>query len=99
MSAVAQDKLAAGREAFSAQQWERAFELLSVADAAQALAPEDLECLADAACWSRRYDEMLELLERAEAGFERDGYSASEPHPLALKGLTEPLDVVEVGWR
>lgn len=28
-----------------------------------------------------------------------DGYSASEPHPLGLKGLAEPLDVVEVGWR
>jgi class 3 adenylate cyclase len=28
-----------------------------------------------------------------------DGYSASTPHPLSLKGLAEPLNVVEVGWQ
>jgi hypothetical protein len=73
MSAVVQDPLAAGREAFSGQQWERAYELLSAADAARTLLPEDLERMSDAACWTRRYEEMLELLERAEVGFERNG--------------------------
>jgi hypothetical protein len=73
LSAVVEDPLAAGREAFCAQRWERAYEQLSVADAAHALLPEDLERLSDAACWTRRYDEMLELLERAEVGFERNG--------------------------
>ncbi len=73
MSAVAQDPLSAGREAFSAEQWERAYELLSAADAEHALAPADLERLSNAAQWTRRYDGMLDLLERAEAGFEREG--------------------------
>jgi class 3 adenylate cyclase len=73
VSAVAQGPLAAGREAFSAQEWERAYELLSTADAEQVLIPADVERLSEAACWTRRYDEMLELLERAEAGFERAG--------------------------
>jgi class 3 adenylate cyclase len=73
MSAVGEDQLAAGREAFSAGQWERAYGLLSAADAEHALDPVDVERLSDAACWTRRYDEMLDLLERAEAGFERAG--------------------------
>lgn len=71
MSAVAQGPLSAGREAFSAHEWERAYELLRAADAQRGLAPVDLERLSEAACWTSRYDEMLELLERAEAGFER----------------------------
>ncbi len=57
----------------SAQEWEWAYELLNTADAEQVLAPADLERLSEAACWTGRYDEMLEVLERAEAGFERDG--------------------------
>lgn len=73
MSAVSQDPLPAGREAFWAGQWERAYELLSAAEAERGLPPADLERLSEAACWTRRYDEMLELLERAEAGYERDG--------------------------
>ena len=73
MSAVAEDPLVSGREAFLAQQWERAYELFRAVDAAEGLRAEDLERLSDAACWTRRYDEMLELLERAEVGFERDG--------------------------
>src|SRR3974390_1050352 len=73
MSAVAKDQLAAGREAFSAGHWERAHGLLSAADAEHALLPADVERLSDASCWTRRYDDMLQLLERAEAGFERAG--------------------------
>ncbi len=73
MSAVTEDPLHAGRAAFSAGQWERAHELLGSADAAQTLGPADLEQLSEAACWTRRYDEMLELLERAVAAYERDG--------------------------
>ena len=47
--------------------------LLSKADAERALAAVDLECLSDAARWTRRYEAMLGLLERAEVGFERAG--------------------------
>jgi len=73
MSAVSHDPLRDGREAFSAQEWDRAYALLSIADAELGLPPADLERISEAACWTRRYDEMLELLERAEAGYERDG--------------------------
>ena len=73
MSAVTGDPRSAGREAFSAGRWERAYELLSALDVAQPLPPDELELLSEAACWTRRYDEMLDLLERAEAGYERDG--------------------------
>lgn len=72
MSAVSRDPLSLGREAFLACKWERAYELLSTIDAERGLPPADLERLSEAACWTRRYDEMLELLERAEAGYERD---------------------------
>jgi class 3 adenylate cyclase len=101
VSAVAKDPLPAGREAFSAQDWQRAYELLSIADAGQVLAPADLERLSEAACWTGRYDEMLELLERAEAGFERDG----DPRGAARMALTltrehyqRNHDAVMRGW-
>lgn len=73
MSTVIDDPLTGGREAFAAQQWQRAYELLKAADAQQPLPAADLDRLVDAACWTRRYDEMLDLLERAEAAYERDG--------------------------
>lgn len=73
MTSVAEDPLTAGRAAFSARQWERAYELLTAADADSTLAPENLERLSQSAQWTRRYDHMLELLERAEVGFERAG--------------------------
>jgi class 3 adenylate cyclase len=71
MSGVVQDPLLGGREAFTAQDWERAYGLFSAADALEPLAPADLERMSEAACWTRRYDDMLDLLERAEAGYER----------------------------
>ncbi|HUO72808.1 MAG TPA: adenylate/guanylate cyclase domain-containing protein [Solirubrobacteraceae bacterium] len=73
MSMVAPDPLAAGRDAFARRHWEDAFGLLTAADRERPLAPRDIESLAEAACWTRRYDDMLELLERAEAGYEREG--------------------------
>ncbi|HTZ86984.1 MAG TPA: adenylate/guanylate cyclase domain-containing protein [Solirubrobacteraceae bacterium] len=72
MSAVAQHLERGAREAFAERRWERAYEQFSAADSERPLAPADLERLSEAACWTRRYDEMLELLERAEAGYERD---------------------------
>ncbi len=101
MGAVAQDPLAAGREAFSAQKWERAYELLRTADAEHVLAPADLERLSDAARWTRQYDQMLELLERAEAGFERNGDRLGAAR-VALKLTQEHYqrnhDAVMGGW-
>ena len=101
MSAIAEDPLADGRVAFSAGQWERAFELLSAADTAQALSPTDLAHLSDAACWTRRYDCMLELLERAEVGFEQAGDRRGAAR-MALKLTQEHYqrghDAVTGGW-
>ena len=101
MSAFAQGPLAAGREAFSAHEWERAYELLSTADAERVLAPADLERLSEAACWTCRYDEMLELLERAEAGFERDGDrrgAARMALTLTREHYQRNHDAVMGGW-
>ncbi len=101
VSAVARDPLLAGREAFSAQEWQRAYELLSVADEGPGLAPADLERLSEAACWTRRYDEMLEQLERAEAGFERDGDSRGAARmalTLAREHYQRNRDAVTRGW-
>jgi class 3 adenylate cyclase len=101
MSAVSQDPLPAGREAFLACQWERAYELLSSAEAEQGLLPEDLERLSEAACWTRRYDEMLELLERAEAGYERDGDrrgAARMALTLTREHYQRNHDAVMGGW-
>ncbi len=101
MSAVSQDPLPAGREAFLARQWERAYELLSSAEAEQGLVPEDLERLSEAARWTRRYDEMLELLERAEAGYERDGDrrgAARMALTLTREHYQRNHDAVMGGW-
>ncbi len=101
MSAVTGDPLVAGREAFSDRQWERAFELLSTADARQALVPADLERLSEAACWTRRYPEMLELLERAETGYERDGDgrgAARMALALTREHYQRNHDAVMGGW-
>jgi class 3 adenylate cyclase len=101
MSAVTGGPLSAGREAFSGQEWERAYELLSSADVGQGLAPADLECLSEAACWTGRYDEMLELLERAEAGFERDGDrrgAARTALTLTREHYQRNHDAVMMGW-
>ena len=101
MSAVGEDRLAAARDAFSAGQWERAYGLLSAADVGRALVPADVERLSGAACWTRRYDEMLELLERAEAGFERAGDrrgAARVAMRLAQEHYQRNHDAVTGGW-
>jgi len=101
VNAVARDPLDAGREAFAAGQWERAYELLCAADAGNALPPADLERLSGAACWTRRYDDMLELLERAEAAFERSGDrrgAARVALKLAQEHYQRSHDAVTGGW-
>jgi class 3 adenylate cyclase len=101
MSAVGQDAVALGREALSACDWDRAYELLGKAHAEQGLAPADLERLSQAACWTRRYDEMLELLEQAEAAYERDGDrrgAARMALTLTREHYQRNHDAVMGGW-
>jgi class 3 adenylate cyclase len=73
MSTVETGALDEGRAAFERHDWEKAYELLSAADSEQGLEGQDLERLAGAAEWSRRYEEMLRLLERAEASYSEAG--------------------------
>jgi class 3 adenylate cyclase len=101
MSAVSNDPLSVGREAFVACEWERAYELLSSVDEERGLPPADLERLSEAACWTRRYHEMLELLERAEAGYERDGDrrgAARMALALTREHYQRNNDAVMGGW-
>ena len=67
--AATDDPLAAAREGLTAQEWDRAFELFQEADASHALAPDDLEAMADAAFWSMRPDDAIDARERAYAGY------------------------------
>ena len=60
---VADDTIRAGREAFERRSWSDAYELLL--PAAEGLAIDDVERLADAAYWSGHLDDSLVLRERA----------------------------------
>jgi class 3 adenylate cyclase len=62
------DPLEAGRDAVRRYAWHEAFEQLTAADGAEALAPEDLESLAASAWWTGRLDACIAARERAYAG-------------------------------
>lgn len=57
--------LEAGRDAVARHSWHEAFDLLSEADTLEALGPEDLEGLAQAAWWTGRLDDCITTRERA----------------------------------
>ncbi|HWC39611.1 MAG TPA: adenylate/guanylate cyclase domain-containing protein [Acidimicrobiales bacterium] len=67
------DDLAAGRKAYAEHRWADAYAHLSAADRSAALEPADLEQLAEAARWSRHFDELLDLLEQAETAYAANG--------------------------
>lgn len=73
MARLAPDELATGREAFEGRDWERAFELLAPASDDPSADPTDLERLAEAARWTGRFVESVDVLERAYAAFNRVG--------------------------
>jgi DNA-binding CsgD family transcriptional regulator len=58
-------ELERGREAYSAEAWSDAYDLLSVADRADPLGPDDLQLLATCAYMVGREAEYRDLLERA----------------------------------
>jgi class 3 adenylate cyclase len=66
-----------GRSAFARNEWELARARLLDADAAQPLAPDDLERLAWACRWASDEVGFLNALERAETGFGQAGAGAS----------------------
>jgi class 3 adenylate cyclase len=80
VSQVVDDSLQAGREAARRHAWRDAYELLQTAGQGEKLAAEDLENLAEAAWWTGRLDEAIELRERAYAAFAEAG----EPRRAAM---------------
>jgi DNA-binding CsgD family transcriptional regulator len=71
MDAVAE--LEQGRECCEEQQWAQAYELLTAADEAAGLGPEDLEALARAAYMVGSDEEFVEALERAHHAYAEVG--------------------------
>ena len=84
MSTTTDDPLTAAREAVARLEWERGLELFEEADASGELGPEDLESMAEAAWWSMRPDDAIDVLERAYAGYVRADANAR----AALVALT-----------
>ncbi len=72
-AATTDDSLQEARDAFDRHAWREAFDLLSAADASGDLAPEDLEGLAEAAWWTGRTDNCIEVRERAYAAYAEAG--------------------------
>ena len=68
MTQTVSDPLAAAREASSHDEWAVALDLFRQV-APDALSPEDLEAMADAAWWTARPDEAIELLQRAYTAY------------------------------
>ena len=69
MSTTTEDPLTAARAAVARLEWERGLELYEEADASVELGPEDLESMAEAAWWTMRPDDAIDVLERAYAGY------------------------------
>ena len=65
MTRAAASDLERGRRAYAQRAWSEAYESLSAADGATALAGEDVEALAVAAYMLGRVEEFLATLERA----------------------------------
>ena len=63
--ADARSPVLAAREALDAHRWQEAFDLLTKADAAQSLEPQDIEALAKAAWFTANADLALQTRERA----------------------------------
>jgi len=83
MTVTERDPLAAAREAFSRDQWAAALDLFRQV-APDAMAPEDLEAMADAAWWAAKPDEAIEVLQRAYAAY----VEAAKPARAGYVALT-----------
>lgn len=101
MSSVVDDRLQAGREAADRHAWSEAYAHLSEAARDGELGAEDLERLADAAWWTARPQEALNLRERAHAAYLAEG-SPSRAARIGLKLAQDHLlrgaSSVSNGW-
>jgi class 3 adenylate cyclase len=66
--------LGRARKALKEHAWDQAYEAFVESDRQQALTPEDLELLADAAWWNAHPKEKVDALERAYAGYSARGH-------------------------
>ena len=95
------DLVEAAREALDRHAWKEAFDLFSRADGAGDLAPEDLELYGQAAWWAGEADTMIDIRERAYAGFQ----SAAKATRAGLMAVQLAMDYshrlqgsVSAGW-
>src|SRR5437867_3028143 len=65
MTRSANETLDAGRDAINRHAWGEAFDLLSQADIAGLLEPQDLEALGEASWWAGRLDDCIDARQRA----------------------------------
>jgi class 3 adenylate cyclase len=98
---MSDERVAVGRAALRRHAWHEAFEVLTAADAAAPLPPEDLEGLAEAAEWVGRLDVCIAARERAHVGHlergarRRAGFAALlAAHAHFAKGQS----VLATGW-
>ena len=83
MTQVVENPLDAGREAAQRYAWRNAYELLTEAHRAGALAAKDLEDVADAAWWTGKLEEAIEFREQAYAAH----LEGREPRRAALVAI------------
>lgn len=101
MEQTRDERVEAGREAIERHDWTAACELLSEADAAEALEPVDLERLADAAWWTAHLDESIAARERAYSGRIAAGEplrAASNAMALAHDYFQKAADAIATAW-
>jgi class 3 adenylate cyclase len=89
------------RKALEDHAWEQAYDAFVEADRQQALIPEDLELLADAAWWSAHPNEKVDALERAYAGYSARGdrrRAALAAVKLANMCADHRETAIQTGW-
>lgn len=88
-----------GRSAYARRAWSEAYASFSSADAADALAAEDLESLAVAAYMLGRVEEFLAILERAQQAYVAVGASRSAVRAAVQLGVNLAMlgDVARAG--
>jgi class 3 adenylate cyclase len=87
------ESLAAGREAAQRHAWRDAYELLRRADEDGQLSASDLQSLAEAAWWTGRLEEAIDLRERAYAA----SVAAKENRRAAMLAVTLSFDYSNKG--
>ena len=97
----AADDVVIARQAHSRNEWRPAYDAYSMASAALDLDAEDLQRFGDAAHWTGRIDESIELREQAYAAYLNEGkeeYAAQQAIKLAEAFSHRLAPAVARGW-